>query len=496
MHAFTPLLLTALVALSNPLRDAAPTPTGVVSAAAQDPKADNKAEYEKRRKEAEGDVAKLWKLHEWCDAYGMKNESRSVLRAIVKLDDGDRKAHELLGHVEFEGKWYETAKKLDEYKAKKLEADAKASGKAIYKGQLVDPADVPFLEKGMVKDAAGKWVDAETQKKIAEGWQLQDLVWIPPNEVENIGKGLWKCGDKWKTLEEADDWHSEVGRWWVIANERFILYSTCKRSLTETALSHCERAYRDLMRVYGKQPTQAVPVVLLNSLDQYNLFARGEAGNPQPEVRGLSSVHGAFMAEAFVQLAASGQTMPGVAYWDGTTPDGNAWGDLHVRHAAALSYGEAIDPSPKAIAKLQNGEGVNSYGDTFWAEKKLPQWIRYGAAAYAERYAADPTVAAGGDPYHRRPWSVSNIQNKGGLDPLDRVFKFEIDVDNPNSGKLINQAGLMLAFALDGKCAEVSTKLGALKDAIRNNKDIPAAATALAEEIKKNEAKLRTFAGL
>ena len=462
----------------------------------QTPAADTKAEYEKRKKEAEGSVEKLWKLYEWCDAYALKNESRSTLRAILKLDEGDRKAHELLGHIEYEGKWYDNAKKVEEYKAKKLEADAKASGKVVYKGALVDPADVPFLQKGMIKDATGKWFDAETQKKMAEGWQLQDLTWIPPAEAENIAKGMWKCGAKWLSLDDANKYHSEVGRWWVIANERFILYSTCTRKVSELALENCERAYRELMRVYGTQPTQAVPVIVLNSIDQYGLFARGEAGTQQPEARGLSSAHGAFMAEAYVEFLGTGQTLPGVAYWDGSSDAGNRFGEMFVRHAAAQSFAEALDQSPKAVAKLTKGEGAESYPEAFWAEKQIPAWFRYGAATYVERYFLDLTVAVGGNSAWRREWSVTNITGKGGLDPLDRIFKFEIDVDNPNSGKLINEAGLLVAFALDGKCVEVQAKLGALKDAIKNNKDISKAGLALAEEIKKNEAKLRTFAAL
>jgi len=497
MHAPTSALLALLALAPQPLAASSCLPAVSVRAdSIQDPPSDPKAEYEKRKKEASGSVEKLWKLHEWCDAYGMKNEARSTLRAILKLDDGERKAHELLGHIEFDGKWHDNAKKLEEYKAKKLEAEAKASGKVIYKGTLVEPADVPMLEKGMIKDASGKWVDAEIQRKIAEGWVLQDLTWIPPAEVENIGKGLWKCGDKWLALDAADKYHSEVGRWWMIANERFIVYSTCSRKVSELALEHCERAYRDLIRIYGKTPTQAVPVIVLNSTDQYSLFARGEAGTQQPEARGLSSVHGSFMAEAYVEFTSTGQTLPGVAYWNASNDEGNRFGQMFVRHAAAQSFAEALDPSPKALAKLAKGEGVNAYGETFWAEKQLPMWFRYGAAAYAERYALDSTVAADGNAAWRREWSVTNITNKGGLDPLDRIFKFEIDVGNQNSGKLINEAGLLLAFALDGKCAEVQGKLGALKEALKTNKDVSKAALALAEEIKNNEAKLRAFADL
>jgi hypothetical protein len=308
---------------------------------------------------------------------------------------------------------------------------------------------------------------------------------------------LWKCGEKWLSLEDANRYHSEVGRWWIIANERFIIYSTCDRKHTELALEHCERAYRDLMRVFGKTPAQAVPVIVLNSTDQYGMFARAELGNQQPEVRGMSSAHGSFMAESYIEFLGSGQTLPGVAYWDASNEAGARFGEMFVRHAAGQSFAEALDPSPKAVAKLLKAEGINSFGEAFWNEKQIPAWFRYGAAVYAERYALDSTVAVGGNQAYRREWSVTNITNKGGLDPLDRIFKFEVSVDKLDAAmKLYNEAGLLVAFALDGKCAEVQAKLGALKEAIKTNKDISKAGLALAEEIKKNEAKLRTFAGL
>ncbi|HTF89161.1 MAG TPA: hypothetical protein VK843_12180 [Planctomycetota bacterium] len=466
-----------------------------VSATIQDPAGDPKAEYEKRKAEAQGSVEKLWKLYDWCEVSGLKSESRSTLRAILKIDTDDKKAHELLGHVSFEGKWYDNQKKLDEFKKKQLEEQAKASGKVVYKGAIVDPADVPFLEKGMTKDAAGKWVDTETQKKIAEGWVRQDLNWIPPAEAENIAKGLWKCGDKWLSVEEADKYHSEVARWWTLANERFILYSTCPRKTTEAAMEQCEHAYRDLMRTYGKTPTVAVPVVLLKSREQYSSFARGEAGYDAVEASGLSSVHGAFMADALVQFLSTGQTLPGVAYWDASNDKEGGYGPMYLRHAAGQSFGEAIDQSPKSLVKLAKGDTAG-YADGFWKEKQIPMWFRFGAAAYAERYVVNTTVAAKGNPNELREWSVTNITNKGGLDPIDRILAFEIGVGNDNSGKLINESGLLVAFALDGKCVDVQTKLGALKDAIKNNKDIPKAAQALADEIKKNEAKLRIWANL
>jgi hypothetical protein len=465
----------------------------------QDPAADPKAEYEKRKKDAEGSVDKLWKLYDWCEASGMKPESARTLRAILKVDPDEKHAHELLGHVLFEGKWFDSDKKVEEYKKKQLEASAKASGKVVYKGELVDPADIPFLEKGMTKDADGKWVDTETQKKLAEGWVRQDQVWIPPAEAANVAKGLWKCGDKWLPLAEADKFHSEVTHWWTIANERFVVYSTCTRKNTEAALEQYERAYRDLARIYGKTPQAALPVILLSSKEQYSSFATGNEGispvevGPNPAVA-PSSLHGAFLADALAAFASGGQTMPGVSYWDTSNAEATNYSKMFARHAEGQAYGEALDQSPKAVAKLIKGEGSNSYSEMFWKEKQLPQWFRYGAAAYAERYLVNSTVAAGGNPNELRDWSVTNITNKGGLDPIDRILKFEVTPDN--SGKLINEAGLLVAFALDGKCVDVLTKLGAMKEAVKNNKDISKAAQALADEIKKNESKLRIWASL
>lgn len=488
-------LMVAMSFTSGAATELDPQTVGA-AAPAQDPAVDPKAEYEKRKKEAEGSVEKLWKLYDWCEASGLKNESRSTLRAILKVDTQEQKAHELLGHVLFEGKWYDSEKKVEEYKKKQLEAQAKANGKVVYKGALVDPADVPFLEKGMTRDASGKWVDTETQKKLAEGWMRQDLTWIPPAEAENVTKGLWKCGDKWMTLEEANKYHSEVAHWWTIGNERFVLYSTCPRKVSELAMENCELAYGFLARTYGKVPAQAVPVILLNSETQYGSFARGDEGITPVEAKDRSSIKGAFMAEALLSFVTSGQTLPGVACWNAADDKGNRFGEMFVRHAAGQSFAEAIDPSPKALAKLAKGEAGNAYFDDFWGEKQIPQWYRYGAASYVERYLIDSKVAAGGNSNWRRDWAVTNITNKGGLDALDRVFKFEIGADNANSEKLINETGLLVAFSLDGKCVDVLTKLGALKEAIKNNKDIPKAAQALADEIKKNEAKLRTWANL
>ena len=474
---------------ARPLRAEAPP---MRAAHSQDP--DPKAEYKARREQAEGDEDALWKLHEWCVAYNFRAESNSCLRAIIKLEPDHKQARAALGHVFYDDQWFTSEKKLEQYKRKQLELEAKRTGKVIHEGELIDPEELKLIEAGMVK-IDGRWVDAAEAKKIEEGWVLQDLTWVAPDEVANIDKGLWKCGDQWLDAEEADRYHAEIGRWWTIPTEHFVLYSTCPRAVSQAALNTMEHSYRQFARAFGRSPAYAVPVLLLNSTDQYGRFAAGDAGVENPDAYGLSSVHGAFFADGWVEPALEYQSGAGVAYWDASNEAGNRFGEMFARHAAAQSIAEALDPSPETIQSWKKGRRASP--DDFWAEKSMPRWFRYGVAAYVERYMPDSLVAVGGDPDWRRAWSVSNIARAGGLDPLDEIFEFDISVDNRDSSKLINEVGLIVAFILDGKCPPVINKHGALKAALKEGKpaDVQKATKELVKEIKDNEAKLRAFAG-
>lgn len=454
---------------------------------------DRKAEFEKRLAAAEGSAEKLWKLYEWCSANAMEKDGRNVLRKIVKLDETDRRAHELLGEVEYDGKWFPSEKKVEEYKKKKLEEEAKKSGKVVYKGELVDPADVPFLQKGLTKTDDGRWIDAEEQKKLAEGWVKQDFTWIPPTEASNLEKNLWKCDDKWLSEADANKFHAELDKWWKIPSDHFVLYTTCDRSLAMTARDEAERAFREVNRIFGKTPASPVAMLLLRSGAQYGEFA----GQRQTELRGFSSLHGASIAEIWPEPLAAGMTSAGFCYWDASNQKDNAFGPMFVRHAAAQSLVEALDPSPKTLGDIVAQKQVPAIDKAWWDEKKLPQWLRYGACAYAERYMLDAFIKAGGDPAWMRKWSLENIANKGGIDPLDTILSLPLTLeDTSKSGKLINQAGLIVSFMLDGKCTPVVQAHQAFKDAFKNGKDLKPSLKALEDALRKNEAELRKFAGI
>ena len=79
----------------------------------------------------------------------------------------------------------------------------------------------------------------------------------------------------------------------------------------------------------------------------------------------------------------------------------------------------------------------------------------------------------------------------------DKIFAFGVSLDDAQaSSKLLNEVGLVVAFVVDGDCKPVVEKHAALKAAIAKGTGIDTACTALQQEIQKNEAKLREFAGL
>jgi hypothetical protein len=481
-----------LLFVGSPFAGTALAPASVAA------QADIQAEYEKRRSEAEGDVAKLWTVVDWCEANSLDKEGRSCLRAILKLDDNDKKAHELLGHVYYDGQWFTTDKKLAEYKQKEGARLAKEQGLVPYKDGFAHPDDIPFLEKGLVKTADGRWVDLEEQKRIDEGWRKHDLVWISPEEFAKEDAGLFKCGDKWLSLEDANAYHAELGAWWAIPGNYYHVYTTLPRDVAIKARDEIDATFRDLTKIYGVTPTEPLNVMVLRSADQYGAFARGVDGQwPGTDALGLSSVHGAFFADGLINFDTRKWNGAGAGYWDFTSDAGNSFGRLVARHAAGQSFGEYVDPSPKAIAKFEGSQQAKFPVEDFYAEKKVPMWFRYGAAAYVERYYVDPFVGADGNKFWAREWSVSNIARGGGLDPLSAIFEMAISPDSADaSSKLINEAGLLVAFIVDAQCPPVIEAHGAVKAALRAGKDPKKVFEALEKELEKNHDKLMAFANL
>ncbi|MEZ5977503.1 MAG: hypothetical protein R3F34_04720 [Planctomycetota bacterium] len=452
-------------------------------------------EFDRLYKDARGDSAKLWELYDWCEAYGMQKKHSRVLNAILKADENDRRAHELLGHEFYDGKWWDDLKKLEKYRLKKEEADAKEKGWVKYKGRWVDPKDIPYLERGLVKDEDGNWVDKEALEKEAAGWVKQDLEWISPEEKANVDKGLWKCGNSWLSLDDANTYHSELGREWRIPIGDFAIRSTLPRATVLEIGKDLQRAERDVERFFGRSPA-GFHLLIVSSTDQYNGFAASA------DSTGASGIRGAFFADLLVDGRSGQFDGLGTALWDLGDENGPKFGRHFARYAFGISAVEALDSSPDARDAIAQQRGIDErLLGKYYAEKMLPPVLRFGFASYCDRYFVDSTAGAGGDAHWARKWSVQNIMSKGGLDPLARVltYGFEGATDQASAdaaGQLLNQAGLVVSFVLDGKCEDVDKAHAAFKEAFASGDAdaIQKASKGLLDAIRKNETAYRRWA--
>jgi hypothetical protein len=324
-------------------------------------------------------------------------------------------------------------------------------------------------------------------------------VWVHPDEFDRWREGLWKCGDEWLATPEADAWHASLERPWQVPGERFLVTSTAPRATVHAAMWHADRAHAELERLFGVVPDGRPELVVLRTLEQYNAFAGGDgAGRGPTEQTGHSSIHYAYFAESRFDPATTPPSWAGagVAYWDAADPELAPFGLHAVRHAAALAYVDAIDPSWRTVSETVAGEhGVLPVGP-FWDEKRIPAWLRIGAASYVERFFVDREAGEGGDPLWARKWAFANLARQGGLEPLERVFACELDTADPaTSSRRIAQAGAVVAFVLDGGCGAVVDAHQDWKAALAGRGDLAAATRELAAAITANEAKLRAFAG-
>jgi hypothetical protein len=357
------------------------------------------------------------------------------------------------------------------------------------------------LERGLVRDETGMWVDKETREKILAGWLRQDTEWVHPDEAGKIEAGLWKCGEEWLETKKANTYHSKFSSWWRIPDEVFLLHTTCDRELAEKALGEMHIAVREVKRVLGMAPETKVNIALLRSAKQYGSYAAGnEVKGRQPaEVSGKSSIHHAFMAEIWFDATSGTHMGAGVGYWDNTDDIKTRYGPFSIRYAAAIGILERLDPSPSTMEKIRKNpttlNGDKFYRD-FYGEKRLPEWFREGICSYAERWLLDSTVKRGGNTKWIREWSAENLINKGGLRPIKRIFTDKVSVNDPESSKLLNERGLVVAFLVDSDIDDLKAKHFELKLKFKKGEDLSSTLKAIERLIIKHEQDLRKFAGI
>lgn len=482
----TLLLAVAPLAFDAADRSLPPLQPAVTAVALDD-------DYKTRLKDAGKDPEKLWALYEWTlEDKTRKKYRKRVLNKILKVDADHRQTHEALGHLEFEGQWFKSERDRDKF----IEKIAEERGLVKYDGKWVEPEDVAYLDRGWKKDDAGLWYDPVARQRLADGWKRQDLVWIEPGEVEKIADGLWKCGSKWLSLEDADEWHSEPDAPWIIPTKRAIVWSTVSRETALKAAKEVENTYFDMRKVFGYGGDVEIPFMITRDQAEYLRFMDGsdDYDLPQLDPMAMSAFAHAAFADLWFNFDDDAYLGMGVTYWDEEDDNGALFGKYDVRFAYALSFVESIDPCHEAVDEvLQEGEVGPEFAMDRIDSQRLPRWFRWGAACYGSRWFTDNTVKQGGDPFYARAWSASNLNKEGGLLPFDDVYDFEASGANEDTYRLILQSGLLVAFLVDGKDTELAKLLTELQTAIEKRQETRKIFSAIRNALDSKEEQIRAF---
>ena len=124
------------------------------------------------------------------------------------------------------------------------------------------------------------------------------------------------------------------------------------------------------------------------------------------------------------------------------------------RSTAGQSFVDPLDPSWGFVGETvvdAGGSGPQPGHAAFGSENKIPRRLRYGAASYVERFMKNPEAAAGTNPWDLREFACSEVKRQGGLQKLDEIIAFKLDIAKPDeSSRLCDQAGLVVAYLMDG----------------------------------------------
>lgn len=470
------------------------------------------SEVETRIAAAGTDIAKLQALAAEYEQAKDRNAAKLVHLRVIEVDPNNEVSRAALRHQFYDGRWFESFVELAKFKREEDERMAK-DGLVRWRDGWAPSADLPYLSLGWVRNAAGEWEDPVlvAEQKQIEAWQAagyqfraDDNSWIAPEDFEHWTNLEWKCGEEWVSLERANEFHSDLEQMWQIAGEHFITATICDWDTGNIARWHADRTAEHLMRVFGTAPQRKPHFVMLPDLAAYNAAA-GDVPALLADSEGYSSLQGSYFADLCFDHSKDPVRYMGcgVCYFDRTDEKLAKWGPLWIRWAAAQSYIDAIDPSWRTIGpwvELQANGDARQYGADFWAEKRIPRWLRYGAATYVERFIPDPLYALEEDQvWDLRNEALADLKQSGGLRKIEEVFAFRLSLDDvAGSARLYQEAGLIVAFMLDG--APEDGGLRALHSAFRrmlangSDEQLAAVVRDLEAALIEREPAIRAFA--
>ncbi len=403
-------------------------------ATAQSP-AKLKAELKTMEAAAKKDPEAWFAAARWAAEKGMAADAKRLYQQVLKLAPDHEGANAALGFEKVDGKWL-PAKEAAAARKKAMAAEYAAKGFVEVDGVWVDKAEVDDAKRGVFRHE-GETVTKEEKLALMSGRvrhpETGEL--IDAKDLERAQNRYFPIGSegRWVDEKEANTYHSDLKRPWIVRSGHCTIVSTLELSALEEVRRQADRGVLAVEALFGGvRPVPANRPVLLVAATEAEYREFGQAFGEG------SDAAGAFLMreEAKMRVPLQGEVRTGICYFI------KGMGPFYVRHAAAIAYANAI-----AVER-----GID-----------LPLWALHGIGALASRFENDSDAG----------WFGKALAQRGGARNLKAFFAgFAIsgEMEPTEISIAIYQAGLMFAFAMKGGEPKVTEAMVAVTDVLAGKK--------------------------
>ena len=385
-----------------------------------------------RQKEtaAKKDPDAIYEVGNWAKEHKLEKDAVRLYTKVLKIAADHAGANLALGNELVEGKWL-PAKEAKKLRDKVLEAEFSAKGFKKIDDIWVEESEVEDARQGIFHHD-GQTVSRDEKIALQAGKVRHPMTGelIDATELEKAKTGYFPLrGGKWGDQKEANQFHSEISRPWLIRTQSAQIMSTLPIEKIEELKINVEQGIEKVSPLFGGRvvtPAKRPLIIIAKTQTEYREYATALGDG--------TDVAGAFLIadEAEFSIRSQGKIRPAIC------ENHKDWGLRYIRHAAALAY-------------------INAIAEEAGAD--LPLWFVHGVGSYTSRFENDSDGGWFGK-QHVAKGGVSNIKS------FFSTFALNSDLDSPQIAFNLFQAGLMLSFATSGGNKEVTDAMVAVTDAL------------------------------
>jgi hypothetical protein len=385
-----------------------------------------KQELKTKETAAKKDPEAIFEVGKWAAEKALADDAKRLFQSVLKLKPDHAGANEAVGNQLVEGKWI-PAKEAEALRKKAQAAEFAAKGLVEVGGVWVEKDKVDDARKGIFHHEG----DVVTKDEFAafnagKVRHPETGEFIDAKNLEKAQNKYYPIGNegRWVDEKEADTYHSEVKRPWVVRTGKGTILSTLPLAKIRELTTEVDQGIERVMPLLGVTQIAPArrPVILVAATQSEYQDYGSQMGD------GTDAAGAFFAKEANVQIPHVGSMR--IAVCD----NHKDWGTRYVRHAAALAAAQAVAAEAGA---------------------DLPLWLEHAFGSATSRFQNESDAG----------WVGKQFLGRGGVGNVKAWFaSFAIngEMQATEVANNIYMAGLLLTFAASGKDEKCTEALKAI----------------------------------